>query len=187
MKAFPALGLIAASLLATPALAQTEAARDEDDTAAISAAVQFAMPHLIAGVRTRCAPSLSGDGFLAREGDALIARYSRDADAAWPQARALLVEEMRADSGESESGSVADAFDDMPDEVLKSFVVAFIPSLLAGEIKTEDCSDLEQITAAFAPMPPQNLASLVAGIVRLSERAERREKAAREAAGEAPE
>ena len=81
MKPIAAIAALAA--LALPAATQAR----ELSAAETQAAVRYALPHLLSGVRSTCGPKLSQDGYLAKNGAALLDRYSQGSEAAWPAAR----------------------------------------------------------------------------------------------------
>jgi hypothetical protein len=68
MKHIAAIAALAALVL--PATAQ---ARDLSSTET-QAAVRYALPHLLAGIRSTCGSKLSQDGYLAKNGAALFDR-----------------------------------------------------------------------------------------------------------------
>lgn len=159
MRTFTAI----AALAALTASAAAPAA--EMSPAATQAAVRYALPHILSGVRTTCGPQLSSRGFLAANGQAMQARFAQGADAAWPQARGALME-----LGAKDKSGMAKMFDSMPDSALKPFVDATISAMVATKLKTRDCADIERGLELVAPLPPENIAGLVGFAIEMSER-----------------
>ncbi len=132
---------------------------------AMQAAVRYALPQIVAGVRATCASKLAADGFLARNGQMLEQRYAQGADAAWPAARIALFE-----LGEDQKSGMGSMLTKMPDSALKPFVDATISSMIAGKLKPAQCPDIERGMELLAPLPPENVAGLVGFIFEMKER-----------------
>ena len=159
MKKFAVTAALAA--LALPASTQA----GEVSPAAMQAAVRYALPQLVAGIRTTCATQLSPSGFLARNGAELEQRYAAGSDAAWPAARVALLE-----LGKSDKSGMGAMLGKMPDSALKPFVDATISSMVATKIKPAQCGDVERGIELLAPLPPENVAGLVGFIFEMKER-----------------
>jgi hypothetical protein len=159
MKHIAAIAALAA--LALPATAE---ARDLSSTET-QAAVRYALPHLLAGIRSTCGPKLSQDGYLAKNGAALFDRYSQGSEAAWPAARSALME-----LGSEKNSDMAQMFTQMPDSALKPFVDAMISSMVATKIKAGDCGDVERGLELLAPLPPENIAGLVGFVIEMADK-----------------
>lgn len=132
---------------------------------ATQAAVRYALPHLLSGVRTTCAAKLSPSGYLATNGDALLSRFSQGSDAAWPAARVALME-----LGGKDKSGMAQMLGQMPDSGLKPFVDATISTMVATKLKPENCADVERGIQLLAPLPAENIAGLVGFVVEMAER-----------------
>ena len=159
------LGFLAAGLaLAIPASSQAA----EISPAAMQAAVRYALPQLVSGIRASCGNELSASGFLARNGQALEQRYAEGAETAWPAARAALLQ-----FGDNGKTGMGDMLGKMPDSALKPFVDATISSMVATKLKPGQCPDVERGIELLAPLPPENVAGLVGFIFELKEREDR--------------
>jgi len=156
-------GLAAAS--ASSPLAARVQASHELSHERMSAAVRYALPHLLSGVRTSCAGSLAADGYLATSGEALQARFEAGSAAAWPQAKALFLE-----IGVDKDRGKADVLRELPDESLKPFIDGMLATLIATEIKPAQCADVERGLALIDPLPAENIAALVGFIIEMGER-----------------
>jgi hypothetical protein len=159
MKSVAALAAFAA--LSVPASAHAAELTPE----ATQAAVRYALPHLLSGVRATCGTRLSSKGFLATNGDAMLARFSQGSDAAWPAARVALLQ-----LGKKDNSGMAQMFDQMPDSALKPFVDATISAMVATKLKVENCTDVERGLELLAPLPPENIAGLVGFVIEMAER-----------------
>ena len=159
MKKLAAIAAIAA--FALPASAQAQ----DMSPAAMQAAVRYSLPHLLSGVRATCGSKLSADGYLATEGDALLARFSHGSDAAWPAAKTALMQ-----LGAKDEKGMGAMLGQMPDSALKPFVDATISTMVATKLKAENCGDVERGLELLAPLPPENIAGLVGFVIEMAER-----------------
>lgn len=165
----PLAGLIGMLLASGPVSAQENPSRVADlPPEQVEAAVRYALPIAIEGAMKACAATLAADGFLAREGDALRERTSEGSGEAWPAARELLIRLMseETDRGDSISPDLAAS---LPDENLRPFVGGVILVLVEEEIRPKDCADVERGLELLAPLPPENMAGLVAFLYELAQ------------------
>ena len=148
-----------AALLGSPAAAQELTAQE------VAPAIRYALPLMLEGVRNSCAPVLDSSGYLAKNGSRLDAKFSQGSDAYWPDAKQALM----AFGGE-EMGADAAMFTAMPDEVLQPFVDTMLVQLIAKEIKTDSCADVERGMELLDPLPAENIAEIVGFIVEMDQR-----------------
>ncbi|WP_126174873.1 hypothetical protein [Tsuneonella rigui] len=160
--------IAAAAALFLPATAQAE----EMSPAAVQAAVRYSLPHLLSGVRASCGPKLSANGYLATQGDALLARFSQGSEAAWPAAKTALMQ-----LGAKEEKGMGAMLGQMPDSALKPFVDATISTMVATKLKPENCGDVERGLELLAPLPPENIAGLVGFVIEMAERDDKKKDA----------
>ena len=160
--------IAAAAALFLPATAQAE----ETSPAAVQAAVRYSLPHLLSGVRASCGPKLSANGYLATQGDALLARFSQGSEAAWPAAKTALMQ-----LGAKEEKGMGAMLGQMPDSALKPFVDATISTMVATKLKPENCGDVERGLELLAPLPPENIAGLVGFVIEMAERDDKKKDA----------
>ena len=132
---------------------------------ATQAAVRYALPHLLSSVRSTCAPKLSPSGYLAKNGQTLLARYSQGSQAAWPAAKNALLE-----MGGKQNAEMARMIGQMPDSALKPFVDATITSMVASKLKLENCGDVERGLELLAPLPAENVAGIAGFLFEIAER-----------------
>jgi hypothetical protein len=118
----------------------------------------FAMPDLISGIAAQCKPHLSDDAFLTKSGSDLVARYRTNGNAAWPKAKKAMFKMIGDDS-------MAAA---LPDDVTKGLLTAGITAAMSKDFKSEDCNSISDIVETLAPLPPQNMASLISLILEMT-------------------
>lgn len=153
MKAIPAAALLAAlpaqALAAKPCLSPAEA----------QGLVTFALPGAVEALGARCRPLLPPASLLGGRSAELAARYRAASEAAWPVARA--------------------GFTKMTDPLLmgilgdkaaKEMIANAVSSGLAGELKARDCATVDRVLTAIEPLPPRNVADLVAVVMELGAR-----------------
>lgn len=155
---------VAAALFALiqPQAAMAKACVKQED---LADAMVYVMPVAYDAFTSKCATKLSDDGFVAREGDAFIAKYAALHDQTWDGAYGFLKTFM--DKGAAADDPMLKMFDDMPAETIQPFVDAIIKMKLSEEIKIKDCVKIEQILEPLAPLPPENLGMLVSRVVAL--------------------
>lgn len=142
-------------------------AREKLAPEVMSAAVRYALPHLLSGVRTSCTGTLAANGFLALKGEALQAKFALGAEPLWPQARAAIVT-LGMPGGESQDAGKQLAR--LPDNALRPFVDGMLASVVASKIEPGQRVDVERALALIEPLPADNLAGLVGFIFEMVER-----------------
>ena len=143
-----------AAMAAAPLSAQADPTPEQ-----VEAATRYALPHLFEGFRATCADTLSADGYLASEGDRLQTKFSDGADAYWPQAKTAMINLASQRGGEA--SSELDMFASLPDESLQPLVDGLVFAIVATELKTEQCGDVERGLALLDPLPVENFAGLI--------------------------
>ena len=163
----PALALLALAS-ATTAQAQQQtcvAAADLGDT------VLYAMPIAYDAVSTSCASQLKRDGFMAKDGEAFIAKFRDRQDSAWPGAFRLLKTFMAKDNAdEAKSGAdMMKMIAALPEDSLRPFVDGLVGQMIAGEIKPDSCGKIERGLELLSPLPVDNVAGLMAFIAEVAD------------------
>lgn len=166
--AFSALGL------SQGAMAQRERPADIPciEQADVSSAVVYAMPILLETFRSRCATELRADGFMAREGSALISKYEGLQELHWPGTKRFFAAFAGNPSGAKDDAPLAqfgDMVEEMPDSILRPTISYVIKEELGPEIKLRDCSKIERGVELLSPLPPENMGGVIALIVELAE------------------
>jgi len=116
------------------------------------ALISFALPDVIIGITSKCAPVTGPSSFLATSGRALANRYRAASDAAWPNARPAIRKQV------GEGGELLDL---MPDDAFKSFAGAFATTAVLTQLEPERCNDIDRVLKATSPLPPENMSMLV--------------------------
>lgn len=147
-------GLLSAQAASAQAATQTCVKQDD-----LADAVVFTMPIAYAAFTEKCSGQLASDGFMAREGDAFISQYTALQDDTWPGAYAFF-KTFAAKEGEDDA--MAELFESLPIEVMQPFFELMIQSELSKAINVKDCSQIERVAEPLAPLPPENLGTLVA-------------------------
>lgn len=168
------LATLAATGLATAPLAAQQPSA-EPSPQQIEAATRYALPHLFQGFRAVCDKTLAADGYVRTQGDRLETKFAQGSDASWPQAKAALLQMAAKEGGED--GEALGMFAQLPDENLKPFVDGIIFSLVASELETDRCGDVERGLALLDPMPAENIAGLMGFLMEMVSREESKEAA----------
>jgi len=116
------------------------------------ALISFALPDVIIGITSKCAPVTGPSSFLATSGRALASTYRSASNAAWPTARPAILKQV---------GEGGDLLGLMPDEAFKSFAGAFATTAVLKELRPERCTDIDRVLMATSPLPPENMSMLV--------------------------
>lgn len=139
-------------------LAQSAQASETCMTAAeAQALVQTALPDLVTSVGDRCASTLPKSAFLQGPRMDLVARYTIEAQAAWPNARAAAMKL----AGDSKFFSI------LPDSAAKSVLSGLVTLAVSEKIKPAQCPALDRAFAAMAPLPSVNVAAFVVALTEL--------------------
>lgn len=149
----------AAALATVPGLAQ--AAAPCLTPAEASSLAAYALPAAISGTTKRCAPSLSPGAFLRKGGAALASRYAAHKAQNWPLAKAAF---FKIGGGKDQSSEL---LKQLPDPSLQQMLDAIIEGMVAQEIPTEKCGEIDRIVGLLAPLPVQNTADLIAVVLGL--------------------
>ena len=148
---------IALAMASSAVAAQNPSCVTEAEGAAIMAAM---MPDLIKGLRDKCGAHLPANAFLVQNGNDLAARYKVLADQRWPAAK-LAFGRM---TGEPEMA------DKLPDEFFRPMLGSMVGSELVKDVKPGDCDGANRIVENLAPLPPENVASLIGAILVLADK-----------------
>lgn len=112
--------------------------------------VTVALPDVLRGTATRCAPKLSAASPLRRSDGELMRRYDRAADAAWPAARAAIVKL---------SDPMASAL--LQSDYARPVLGSIVGPMIAARLPIDDCATVDRLVTLLAPLPPANVAGLV--------------------------
>ena len=136
--------LAAAAMAIQPVAAQAQKACITEDE--VSAIAIYSVPSLLQGMRLRCAGELASNGFLARRGDALAARYARLQPAVWPRAKTGLIKygASWSKNRELDMSMVAS----LPDDAVRPLVDAMIVQESSARISPAKCGRIERAMEA---------------------------------------
>jgi hypothetical protein len=153
--------LCAAALATLPGLAQ--AAAPCLTPAEASSLAAYALPAAIQGTAKRCSPTLGAGAFLPKGGTELASRYGARKAQNWPAAKTAFFK-IGGDSKDQSSALLAG----LPDSSLQQMLDAIIEGMVAQEIPTERCGEIDRIVGLLAPLPAQNTADLIAAVMGLA-------------------
>lgn len=118
--------------------------------------ITYVLPGALNAVRTKCSTSLPATAPLLQVDSAQMQKYETASQEAWPEASTaigLIVGE--------------DLPEDMEMDVMRPFIDAMIPAMLAQEIKSKDCPTIDKVYGLLEPMPTANLAGLTVMLIQL--------------------
>lgn len=155
----------AAALALQPAVAGAQQACITEDE--VSAMAIYSVPSLVQSVRVRCNGKLASSGFLARRGDALIARYAKLQSSVWPRAKSGLLK-FGAGKARGAPGQVDPSmFATLPDNAVRPLVDALIVQEAAAKLEPSHCGRVERVIEAVAPIDPEVAGTLIGVVVGL--------------------
>ncbi len=147
---------IAGAVAATLALASSAAAQSQQRQCITpgenEAVVAYVMPELIGALETRCASALPANAFLKTRSGPLQRKLEPQADRAWPRARNA------AQRFAGTSLPVEGRFEN----IAKSAIAPTAALAIARGFDAERCRIADRLLAELAPLPPQNLAGVMA-------------------------
>lgn len=143
------LALIAL-LVAAPAQA---AERPCVTHAQLEALTLFALPPVLEALATKCGPSLPAQAYLLNGGRALSQSLAADSAANWEGATAA----MHVVAGEMPAG--------VSQETMRGLIRDMTVSEL--KLKPQECARIDRLGELLAPLPPRNLARVVAMLAEL--------------------
>lgn len=141
-----------AMLAAAPAAAQIDLTEQEMEVFA-----RAAMPAALGSLQTRCNPVLGDDAYMFAQGNTLRTRLTAASDRAWPDAMRLV--SRVAIRSNPAMGEIIAA---MGPETMKPFVNEMVAGMIASRVDAAQCERIDRVLELLEPLPPENLASLVA-------------------------
>ena len=144
------LALVALLAAAAPAQA---AQRPCVTRAQLESLALFALPPVLDALATKCGPSLPAQAYLLNGGRELSQSLAGEAEANWEGANAAM-------------GVVAG---DLPSGVSAETMRGLIRDMTSSELKLkpEECARIDHLGELLAPLPPRNLAGVVAMLAEL--------------------
>lgn len=154
--------LAAASIIVSfPALAIAQTAKQCLTPKEAQGLISFVLPDVIAGVASKCAPSLSPKSYLSTNGAELAARYRVAAAPNWPAAKQAMRKIIELDK---------DMMAALPDEALKGFFGAGVSTAIVKDIEPPQCSDIDRVLQVIDPLPAESMTALAGILLEFSAR-----------------
>ncbi len=137
---------------ATTAAAQTDT-RPCISSAENEALVAYVMPELVGALGSRCVKVLPANAFLVgKRSDALQQRLKPQAEKAWPRAKKVTTRFV----------GFGLPVDGPFEEVAKAAMARSAATLIAQGFDAEQCRIADRLLTELAPLPPENLARVMA-------------------------
>lgn len=140
---------IAAALAAQPAPVSPPQCIPQADVADMAL---YYLPAFYRTVAEKCRAALPADAYLLTGATPYFDRIAAERDSRWPGARRAFVRIM----------GTGDLPREVTDESLRSLSDAILAAKLSADLKTEHCSTIDEYAELLAPLPPENMAKLVA-------------------------
>jgi len=134
--------------------------------AEVSAVALYSVPSIIQAVKLKCAGELASNGYLARRGDALSARYAALQTRTWPRAKSGLLKVLGGRAG-TQGRQTVDMIRSLPDDAVRPLVDALIVQEVSAKIAVSNCSRIELVIEALAPIDPEIAGTLIGRVVGL--------------------
>jgi len=139
--------LAIAALAAAPAQAQPRVCLSAPEAESIALVV---MPDILRQTGTLCAARLPAASPLRERSGDLVARYDREAERAWPAAKAAILK-MSVPQADLLLGS----------DFARPIVATLVAPLVVGRIALADCAMVDRLVTLLAPLPPRNTAGVL--------------------------
>ena len=130
----------------------------------VSAVAIYSVPSIIQAVRLKCGSQLSSSGYLSRRGDELSARYAALQTRVWPRAKSGMLKLLASQSSAGQARQTTEMLSTLPDNAVRPLVDALIVQEVSGKIQTRQCTRIEWVVEAIAPIDP-GVAGKVIGTV----------------------
>ena len=153
-KTLIALLAAAAAVTGTPAAAQSLPQMSEDEANALA---RFAMPRAFQGVQQTCRNTLGGDAYIYASGNRLMGKLQTASRGSWPTARRAIMQMVR-----SQSPDMLPLINSMPSDSLQPFAEEMIAGMVVSKMKVGECERVNRVLELLDPLPPENLAGLIA-------------------------
>jgi hypothetical protein len=155
LKLATALTAIPLSTNAIAASTQSPCLTEQEAVAFFS----FALPEMLNTVADKCQRSLPTSSFLSAHAKELVASYRTASTSAWPRAKAAFFK-----LGGEDNSDGAKLLRAMPDDTLKSVVGTAFNVVVGNDRNSADCSKIDSLVAALAPLPISNVATILVSI-----------------------
>jgi len=143
----------AAAMVFQPIAASAQPACITEDE--VSAVAIYSVPSILQAVRMRCGAQLSSSGYLARNGDGLSRRYAALQTRVWPRAKAGMLKVLANQTSDSQARQNTQMLSTLPDDAVRPLVDALIVQEVTGKIPLRQCTRVEWVIEAIAPIDPE--------------------------------
>jgi hypothetical protein len=160
------------ALAATAALALTQAASAATPASAcisekeLAQLAIYSVPAMVQGVRAKCGPALSSNGFLATRGDTFAAGYASLQRETWPAARSAITKFASSKAAAKDAQDFA-IIAGLPDDAVRPLVDALIAQKVGESIPVKDCGRVERGMQLVSPLAPRDSGALLGFIFTL--------------------
>lgn len=155
--------------LATHAAAQEVRLSEQE----MDVVARIAMPAAFRSLQAKCDPVLGTDAYMFTRGEALHRRLVVTSDAAAPGASRVI-----ASVAARDNPAMGEVLAGMPPESLRPFVSEMIAGMVTSRVQADQCARIDRVLALLEPLPPENLAQLLAFAYTQSQADERASAAA---------
>lgn len=157
-----------ASLFATQAQAQSQAASACLTEREVAQMAIYAVPSLVEGVRGKCGKTLSPSGFLASKGADFAARYAALQNETWPVAKAAILKFVGGKQAQAKGRDSLAMFASLPDEAVRPLVDAMIAQEIGASLKPAQCTNVERGIQLASVMSPRDSGALIAFVMAMA-------------------
>lgn len=128
--------------------------------------VAYALPQVIRGSGKRCQTSLPSGSFLTANAGAMAQRYETQKAGYWPQAKQAFLK-----VGSAKDPGMAQMFRSMPDDSLQKLLDVAVEGIVVQAIPLNSCTTIDTAASLLAPLPPENLAGVIALAIEVGRKA----------------
>ncbi len=166
-----------APALAIAALGTAQTAQAQQSCVApadVTDMVTYMVPLAFDAAMQTCNAQYQPDGFMKSDGGKFADRFRAKQDKAWPGAYKLgkqFMAKKAAKEGAAGAGAgagIINLIEQMPEEQVRPFFDGIVQQMIASEIKTDTCSDIERGLGLLAPLPVENTSMLVTFVLEMS-------------------
>jgi hypothetical protein len=145
-----ALGL---AMFAQPAIAQAVNLTEEE----MAVVARVAMPAAFRSLQTKCDPVLDADAYMFARGETLHRRLLATSNTAAPGATQVI-----ARVASRSNPAMGQMLAGLSPEALRPFVNEMVAGLVISRVETDQCARIDRVLEMLEPLPPENLAQLMA-------------------------
>jgi hypothetical protein len=143
----------ALALFSQPAAAQAVNLTEEE----MAVVARVALPAAFRSLQTKCDPVLGTDAYMFARGDALHRRLLATSNTAAPGATQVIVR-----VASRSNPAMGQMLSGLSPEALRPFVNELVAGLVVSRVETDQCVRIDRVLELLEPLPPENLAQLVA-------------------------